>query len=63
MKNFLADVCLVSARKRKTWQDMAGHDKNDINWSTAILTIEAWEEEALVPGKEAQHAVRLTKCR
>lgn len=78
MKNFLAGVCLVSARKRKEeaagWEGGHGRrDKNDINWwLPAILeilpythvvnvVIEAWEK-LWWPGKEAQHAVRLTKC-
>lgn len=47
MKNFLTDVCLVSARKRRRscpgGRDRHGreHDENDINWSPAILTTEA----------------------
>lgn len=47
MKNFLTDVCLVSARKRR--RSCPGgrdrhdreHGENDINWSPAILTTEA----------------------
>lgn len=70
MKNFLMDVCLVSARKRRRPAPGGGdrhrrhgrRDENDIKWLPAILIIKAWKKLWCQEKKQDTHTVRLTKC-